>query len=125
MKKIILSVFAVIFPFVTFLILDLPGAALMALGLQSTILGWPIAVIWAFKEVSKVTEQDKLRAAAAAAAAAAEAATKAKVEAEAKVRAEAQMHTEAEAKIRAETEERIRAEVEAKIRAEEEAKART
>lgn len=71
MKKFFLSFFACVFPFVVFLVLDLPGAALVALGLQSTILGWPVAAIWAFKHVSKEIEDDKLKRVAAAAAAAA------------------------------------------------------
>lgn len=83
MKKFILYFFAVVFPFVVFLFVDLPGAALVALGLQSTIIGWPIAIVWAIKHVTKELDDDKVRLAAAKAAAAAEAAAKAKAEAEA------------------------------------------
>ena len=68
MKRLFLAFFAFVFPFVVFLVLDLPGAALVALGLQSTIIGWPIAIIWAFKQVSKELEEDKLKKVAAAAA---------------------------------------------------------
>ena len=80
MKKIILSILAVIFPFLVFFIIDLPGAGLVALGLQSTIIGWPVAIIWAFKHVIRVTEADKLKQAAAAAAAAARAAAEVQAE---------------------------------------------
>lgn len=94
MKKIILSILAVVFPFVVFLIMDLPGAAFVALGLQSTIFGWPIAIIWAFKHVIKTCDDDKLKNAAAIAAAAAKAAT----EAQAKIHAEAQAKAKEEQK---------------------------
>ncbi len=83
MKKFFLTFFTFVFPFSAFLVLDLPGAALVALGLQSTIIGWPIAAIWAFKHVSKEIEDDKLKNVAAAAAAAATAAAEATVAAQA------------------------------------------
>ena len=125
MKKFILGFFAVVFPFVVFLILDLPGAALIALGLQSTFFGWPVAIIWAFKEINKVLEEDKLKQAAASAAAAAEAAAKAKIDAEERYRAEAEAKYKAEAEMRAQAEAKVRAEIEAKMRAEAEEKSRS
>ncbi len=86
MKKMILSFFAVVFPFLVFFIIDLPGAGLVALGLQSTIVGWPVAIFWAFKHVFRVTEADKLKQAAAAAAAAARAAAEVQAEVDAETR---------------------------------------
>lgn len=59
MKKFILYFFAIVFPFILFLILDLPGAAFVALGLQSTVFGWPVASIWAIKHVIKECEKDE------------------------------------------------------------------
>lgn len=86
MKKFILSVLAVIFPFLVFFIIDLPGAGLVALGLQSTIIGWPVAIIWAFKHVARVSEEDKIKRAAATAAAAARAAAEVQAEIDAAAR---------------------------------------
>lgn len=110
MKKFFLGFLAVVFPFIIFLFYDLPGAAFMALGLQTTVIGWPIAIIWAFKQLNKQYENERIQQAAAAAAAAAEASVRAKAEAEAKVRAE----MEAEARMRAEAEAKVRAEEMAK-----------
>ena len=59
MKKFILCFISVVFPFITIFVLDLPGAAFVALGLQSTIFGWPVASIWAIKETLRKCEQDE------------------------------------------------------------------
>tara|TARA_B110000879_G_C11128221_1_gene494833 strand:- start:828 stop:1115 length:288 start_codon:yes stop_codon:yes gene_type:complete len=87
MKKFILCFLAVVFPFLVFFIIDLPGAGLVALGLQSTILGWPVAVVWALKHVIRITDGDKLKHAATMAAAAAMAAAKAAAAAQAEINA--------------------------------------
>ena len=50
---------AIIFPFVALLIKDKPGAGLMALALQASILGWPIAIIWALVVVLKKPEKEE------------------------------------------------------------------
>lgn len=90
MKRFILSFFGVVFPFVVFLFLDLPGAAIIALGLQTTMFGWPIAMIWAFKHIAEEVEKDKIKKAAAKAAAEAEATAKVRAEVEEKLRKEAE-----------------------------------
>ncbi len=57
MKKVYSKCFGCHIPFLVFFIIDLPGAGLVALGLQSTIIGWPVAIIWAFKHVARVSER--------------------------------------------------------------------
>lgn len=88
MKKFILCFLSIVFPFTVFLFLDLPGAAFVAIGLQSTVIGWPIAMGWALKNVMKYCDDDKLRHASAVAAAAAKAATEAQFAAEERKRAQ-------------------------------------
>ena len=49
MKKIVKSFIALLFPWLIFLINDNPGAALVALIMQCSMIGWPFAVLWAFR----------------------------------------------------------------------------
>lgn len=56
--KVLLFLLAIIFPFVVFFLRDKPAAALVALFLQCTAIGWPIAIIWAFKNL-KPKEDDE------------------------------------------------------------------
>lgn len=51
MKQILMSVLAVLFPWLVLLIHDNPGAAFVALIMQATIIGWPFASIWAWRMV--------------------------------------------------------------------------
>lgn len=51
MKKFIMSVLAIIFPWMVFLIYDNPGAALVAVILQATAIGWIPASFWALSTV--------------------------------------------------------------------------
>ena len=37
------------FPWVVMLIHDNPGAAIVTMVLQATLIGWPVAAIWAWK----------------------------------------------------------------------------
>ncbi len=50
--KVLLFLLAIFFPFVVFFIRDKPAAAMVALFLQCTAIGWPIAIIWAFKNLN-------------------------------------------------------------------------
>lgn len=50
-KKLFLIIIAIIFPFVVFFIKDKPGAGFVAILLQGSILGWPVAIIWALKVI--------------------------------------------------------------------------
>ena len=51
MLLLIQLLIALILPWFTFLFTDRPGAALIALGLQVTLIGWIPASIWAMKTV--------------------------------------------------------------------------
>lgn len=54
MKRTLLSLLALFFPWIAFLILSRPIAAFVALAIQLTFFGWPIAGIWAWKSVRDV-----------------------------------------------------------------------
>lgn len=59
MYKIFMGGLAIVFPWISMLINDNPGGAIVALVLQGSILGWPVASVWAFKiEMKKWDEQD-------------------------------------------------------------------
>ncbi len=58
MKRFFMSALAILFPAFVFLIYDNPGAALVALILQATIIGWIPATVWAFR----TTRQHKKKA---------------------------------------------------------------
>lgn len=51
MLLLIQSFIALLLPWMTFLFTDRPGAALIALALQVTLIGWIPASIWAMKTV--------------------------------------------------------------------------
>lgn len=56
MKQLMMSVLAVLFPWLVLLLHDNPGAAFVALIMQATIIGWPFASIWAWREVHPETK---------------------------------------------------------------------
>lgn len=49
MKKSFKNLLAIFFPWAIFLMLDNPGAALIAIIMQVTIIGWIPASIWAWQ----------------------------------------------------------------------------
>jgi uncharacterized membrane protein YqaE (UPF0057 family) len=59
MKRFILSIFAVTFPWVVMLVEDNPFAAFVTLILQASIIGWIPASIWAWQEINKGTASKK------------------------------------------------------------------
>ncbi len=62
--KFFLYIFAVVLPPLAFFLMDLPGPALVAVMLQGTFIGWPIATIWALKHVMKRPSKKKRNKAA-------------------------------------------------------------
>lgn len=54
MKRIVMSILAVLFPWLVLLINDNPGGAFIALIMQATVIGWPFAAIWAWKLVHPI-----------------------------------------------------------------------
>ncbi len=65
MKRFVMSLLALFFPWVLFLIDDNPGAALVALIMQATVIGWPPASLWAWKTVrgEKLDRKNRKKAA--------------------------------------------------------------
>ncbi len=57
MKRTLLSLLALFFPWIAFLILEKPIAALGALALQLTFVGWLPAGFWAWSEVRQAYAQ--------------------------------------------------------------------
>lgn len=61
MKRFLMSLLAIFFPWVILLIDDNPGGALIAIILQASVIGWIPASAWAWKIVhgtaSKKTKQ--------------------------------------------------------------------
>lgn len=55
MKRLFLSILAVILPWIIFLINDDPVDAVLALLLQVSLIGWIPSIIWALKTVKKIT----------------------------------------------------------------------
>lgn len=53
MKRTLLSIIALFFPWIAFLILGKPVPALMALALQLTFVGWLPATIWAWRDIRR------------------------------------------------------------------------
>jgi hypothetical protein len=49
MKRITMSILAVLTPWLVLLINDNPGGAIVALIMQATIIGWPFAAVWAWR----------------------------------------------------------------------------
>jgi uncharacterized membrane protein YqaE (UPF0057 family) len=58
-KKLMLFFIALLFPFIALFIKDQPGSALIALLLQATFFGWPIASIWAIKVIFETPKEKK------------------------------------------------------------------
>lgn len=54
MKRIIMSILAVLLPWLILLINDNPGGAIVALIMQATVIGWPFAAIWAWRTIYPV-----------------------------------------------------------------------
>ena len=50
-KRTTKAFFAIFFPWIAFLIEDNPGAALVAIILQATLIGWIPASIWAWNTI--------------------------------------------------------------------------
>jgi multisubunit Na+/H+ antiporter MnhB subunit len=50
-KRLLMGLLALTFPFLVLLIEDNPGGALVALIMQATVIGWLPATIWAFREM--------------------------------------------------------------------------
>ncbi len=53
MKRVLLYILALFFPWLVLLIKDDPVGALIALILQATLVGWIPASIWAIKTIKK------------------------------------------------------------------------
>lgn len=51
-KRFLMSLIVVFFPWVALLIYDNPGGALVALLLQATVVGWIPASMWAWRTVN-------------------------------------------------------------------------
>lgn len=61
MAKLIAYFFAIVFPWISLLMNDNPGGAFVALVMQCSILGWPIASIWALRVEAEKREKAKAR----------------------------------------------------------------
>ncbi len=48
MYKLFMGFLAIAFPWISMLINDNPGGAVVALIMQGSIIGWPVASFWAF-----------------------------------------------------------------------------
>ena len=53
MSRLIMYLIALLLPWLTLLIYDNPGGALVAIIMQATVIGWPFASVWAFKVVKE------------------------------------------------------------------------
>lgn len=59
MKRIIMSILAVLFPWLVLLAYDNPGGALVALIMQATLIGWPFASAWAWRVIYQTNTNKK------------------------------------------------------------------
>jgi hypothetical protein len=59
MKRSLMSILAIVFPWIILLIEDNPGGALIALILQATGIGWPLASWWAWNIVRGKPKEKK------------------------------------------------------------------
>ncbi|MCC5791185.1 MAG: hypothetical protein JJT82_01050 [Legionellaceae bacterium] len=57
--RLFLKFLAVFFPWLALLLCDNPGGAVIALVMQVTLIGWPFASSWAWKEVNKMYPKHK------------------------------------------------------------------
>lgn len=65
MKKKLMSVVAIFFPWLVLLLYDNPGGAFLALFLQATVVGWIPASMWAWRvihETRQVNDQSEKEA---------------------------------------------------------------
>lgn len=61
MKRFLYFLLALLFPWLVFLMEDLPGKALVALGLQASLVGWIFATYWAWGIVkAEYLNKDKI-----------------------------------------------------------------
>jgi len=58
-KRIFMSILAMLFPWAVLLIYDNPGGAIISLIMQATIIGWIPATMWAWRVVHG-TEKPKV-----------------------------------------------------------------
>ncbi|WP_298624879.1 hypothetical protein [uncultured Legionella sp.] len=56
MKRIIMSILAILFPWLVLLLHDNPGGALVALVMQASVIGWPFAAVWAWRTCHQTKE---------------------------------------------------------------------
>jgi len=61
MKHFLFKAFTIFFPWLTLLILDNPGGAIVALIMQATLIGWIPASFWALKELRLHEEAEERR----------------------------------------------------------------
>jgi len=59
MKKKLMMVLAVMFPCIILLWDDNPGGAFVALVLQFTVIGWPVAAVWGVNVVNEMYPKNK------------------------------------------------------------------
>jgi Ca2+/Na+ antiporter len=59
--KLLLILLAIFFPFMIFFIRDKPAAAVVALFLQCTFIGWPVAIVWAFKNLNPPSTNEQTK----------------------------------------------------------------
>ena len=59
MKRSLMLLLAVVFPWIVLLLEDNPGGALIALVLQATTIGWPLASWWAWNVVQNKSKEKK------------------------------------------------------------------
>lgn len=61
MKRLIMSVLSIFFPWLVLLLNDNPGGALVALIMQVTVIGWPFAALWALRVEKEKRMAKKIR----------------------------------------------------------------
>lgn len=54
MKQMLMSIAAIFLPWLILLLNDNPGGALVALIMQTSIVGWPFAAVWAWRIVHPI-----------------------------------------------------------------------
>lgn len=57
MKRIMMSILAIFFPWLVLLIYDNPGGAFVSLIMQATVIGWPFATAWAWRVIHSAPKQ--------------------------------------------------------------------
>lgn len=53
MRRFFLTIIALFFPWLSFLLMDNPGAAILAIVMQATLIGWPFATMWALRDINQ------------------------------------------------------------------------